>query len=361
MSGMVNRAACVLTLMIASGGTPAATNLVIGLLLPQNEPLSLSLRQGVELGVEEYQASNGCAAKLIVRGAVGHWGTDGVEAARLVTDDGAQGLIAPPNGAASHLALQIAGRTAVPVISLCGDSSVTQTGVPWTVRVAPRTLEEATAIFSRCRSTTQRWVACVPEERRGREIVSDLNQAARTAEVLLTHTIEVKWPMANLAEFCNRLLTNGPDGILIWLDPLPAASIVRGLKSAGFNGQLGGAGWLRCLEFETAAGPATQDFMIASPARPKSPDPRLAQFVTSFRARFGREPDAMSQTSYDAAQVLLEILNRARERPAHEFFPIAFCFSGVTGVLSFDELGNRKVVLEVQKGHGGSFGGSTRF
>ena len=61
----------------------------------------------------------------------------------MVLDDGAQALIAPPNGAATHLALQVAGRTAVPVISLCADSSVSRTGVPWMVRIAPTTIEEA--------------------------------------------------------------------------------------------------------------------------------------------------------------------------------------------------------------------------
>src|SRR5690242_1137323 len=119
------------TAVVTASETSAATNLVIGLLLPEDEPLSLSVRQGVLLGVERFQANRGTVARLVVRGAVGQWGTDGVEAARMVTDDGAQALIAPPAGAASHLALQIAGRTAVPVISLCGDSSVTQTGVPW--------------------------------------------------------------------------------------------------------------------------------------------------------------------------------------------------------------------------------------
>ena len=83
---------------------------------------------------------------LVARGRAGQWGSDGVEAAGLVTEDGVQGLIAPPDGSASHLVLQVSGRTAVPVISLCADSSVNQTGVPWMARIVPRTVERPSSL-----------------------------------------------------------------------------------------------------------------------------------------------------------------------------------------------------------------------
>ena len=71
----------------------------------------------------------------------------------MVLDDEACGLIAPPSGAASHLSLQVAGRTAVPVISLCPDASVTKAGIPWMIRIVPETREEARLLFTRLRST----------------------------------------------------------------------------------------------------------------------------------------------------------------------------------------------------------------
>jgi len=342
-----------------AGETPAATNLVIGLLLPENEPLSLSVRQGVELGVENYQGSRGAAARLVIRGAVGQWGADGVEAARMVTDDGAAGLIAPPSGGASHLALQIAGRTAVPVISLCGDSSVTRTGVPWTASVTPGTLDEAKTIFCASPGLNQ-WAAYVPEGRRGREITSDLKAAARDSGVFFQGPIEVKWPVLNLSELCDPARTDGLQGILLWLDPLPAATMVRRLREAGFHGKLAGPGWLNCKEFETAAGSGLEAFMIVSPAGAKSNETRLADFALAFRTHFGREPDAMAAMSYDAAQLLLELLCRAGDRPPRELFPIEFSTPGVTGVLRFDEFGKRQLELEPQEGQGGHFSCATR-
>ena len=155
------------------------TNLVIGLLVPPEEPGAASLRDGATLGVELANQSPGPHVRLVIRGRTGQWGADGVEAARMVTDDGALGLIAPPDGAATHLVLQVSGRTAVPVITLSADSSVSQTGVPWMARIVPRTVEEAKTLFTGIHAS--HWVAVIPDGRAGREAARDLNEPRPTA------------------------------------------------------------------------------------------------------------------------------------------------------------------------------------
>src|SRR6516162_4352858 len=120
------------------------TPIVIGLLLPPEQAESDCIRQGVLLAADQENEGSARKVSVIVRGRIGQWGADAVEAARMVLDDGVQGIIAPPDGAASHLALQVSGRTAVPLVSLCPDSSVSQTGVRWMVRAVPTTVEEAT-------------------------------------------------------------------------------------------------------------------------------------------------------------------------------------------------------------------------
>jgi ABC-type branched-subunit amino acid transport system substrate-binding protein len=252
--------------------------------------------------------------------------------------------------------LQVAGRTAVPVISLCGDSSVTQTGVPWVVRIVPRTSEEAKAIFSGCKSKAKRWIVCVPEGRRGREITHDITEAAAKAGVILQKAIEVKWPITDPSLFCDRLLTNRAEGFLLWLDPIPTASLLKLIRTAGFEGQLAGPSWLRCLEFENMAGPASEGFVMPSPTLDEEANDRFEHFASAFRARFGRKPDATAAMSYDATQLLVHILYllySANGRPAHELFPLDFSFPGVTGVLAFDPQGNRKVELELREGRDG--------
>ena len=166
------------------------TNLVIGLLVPPEEPGAASLRDGATLGVELANQSAGPQVRLIIRGRTGQWGADGVEAARMATDDGALGLIAPPDGAATHLVLQVSGRTAVPVITLSADSTVSQTGVPWMARIVPRTVEEAKTLFAGTHAS--HWVAVIPDGRAGREAARDLNEAATNSGCSIEKTFEVK-------------------------------------------------------------------------------------------------------------------------------------------------------------------------
>ena len=83
----------------------------------------------------------------------GQWGTAGNDAVILVSERHVDAIIAPSDGATSHLILQVSGRTRVPVASICSDSSITDAGVPWVVRVVPRTDQEAEALFVAARQS----------------------------------------------------------------------------------------------------------------------------------------------------------------------------------------------------------------
>jgi branched-chain amino acid transport system substrate-binding protein len=329
---------------------------VIGLLLPPEEPEAAGLRDGVALAVEH--ANQGAVGKvsLVIRGRLGQWGADAVEAARMVLDDGAQGLIAPPSGAATHLALQVSGRTAVPVASLCPDSSVTRAGIPWMLRVAPGTIEEARTVFSGLGlPATNRWVAFVPDGRAGREVLKDLAQAAIAVSSKLEKTWETTSPLTNIETLVAQVVTNRPEGILLWLDPVPAGTLARRLRKAGYQGKLAGPSRCQSPAFAAAAAGSLEGFLIAGMVLDPQSAGRLVSFRKAFRERFGREGDLTSAQSYDAATLLIELLRRAPAANLPKAFPLAFSLPGVTGELSFDSYGNRKVALQLLAGHEGHF------
>lgn len=322
----------------------------IGFLLPPEESGAASLREGATLGIERGNESGGPQARLIVRGRTGPWGADGVEAARMATDDGVQGLIAPPDGAATHLVLQVSGRTAVPVITLCPDASVTRTGVPWVARVVPSNEEEAKLIFSSARA--ERWTALIPDGRNGRELGRELRQTAAQCGRSLSATIELGLSTTNLARVSRQVLTNHPDAVLLWLDPKRAGALARALRSAGFRGVLAGPGRLRSAEFATAAGDAMAGFRVAAPV---AQDSLASSFDESFRSRFGHEPDADAIAAYDAATLMLRILRDAGARPALDAFPLLGATDGASGPLVFDFRGNRTVSLQLLEGRGAHY------
>ncbi len=346
------------TLLVVAGNlAPAQSNLIIGLLLPPEEPQAVSVREGVTLGVENANRTGGTNVQLVIRGRVGQWGADGVEAARMVLDDGAQGLIAPPDGAATHLVLQVSGRTAVPVVSLCADSSVTETGIPWMARIVPSTIEEAKVLFAF--APRKRWTAIVPAGRAGRQISADLTEAAKVCGCMLANTtnLDASWTNRGVVQ---KVLSANPQAILVWLDPLAAGLVAKQLRAAGFTGLLAGPGWLRSAEFIREK-EAVEGFLVPSVVLQDEARIHFDEFSADFRKRFNREPDAIAAASYEAAELLIDILRKASARQPHEVFPLRNEVSGAFGNLEFDGLGNRIAHLQLQRIFNGRFVSESRF
>jgi ABC-type branched-subunit amino acid transport system substrate-binding protein len=333
--------------------------ILIGLLLPPEETEAASLRQGVQLGVDHANQLPGAKVSFLVRGRVGQWGADGEEAGRMVLDDGVRGLIAPPGGAASHLALQVAGRTATPVISLCPDSSVVGAGIPWMVRIVPSTRDEARMLFSLFHTNTAgrpfRWGALVPTERAGREAASDLCHAAEGSGCALDRPVEVSPKLNDFSEIGKKVLATQPDGILLWLEASLAGGVAKSLRAAGFKGQLAGPSRLQSDAFTSDADGAAEGFVLPSPVLDSASQSVASRFVAAYRQHFSNEPDTTARMAYDAAVLLTDLLRKSGDNPSRLAFPITSEQPGASGNLKFDRNGNRLVPLELLQFRDGRF------
>ena len=338
--------------------TPESGLLKIGVLLPPEEPQLQSVREGILLAQEHANQGTCGPVQVSIRGRVGQWGADAMEAARLVADEGAAGLIAPPGGAASHLVLQVSGRTAVPVVTLCADSSVGHTGVPWLLRMAPRTEDQAAALFKEIFPTNsargRRWVALVPDQRAGREIAHDLRRASLDCDCDFDRIWEVG-ALTNAGQICAQALSSKPDAILLWLPPEPAGILAARLRGLRYQGPLAGPWPLQSSEFFSNAGSAAEGFMVPGVARDPEAVTRWQAFDAAYSKRWRHESDAMAATSYDAARLLFALLRRESfQLPPHRL-PPGFSWRGVTGEVTFDVEGNRKVQFELLRAHAGRF------
>jgi ABC-type branched-subunit amino acid transport system substrate-binding protein len=332
-------------------GAPAACaadgpSLVVGLLLPPDEPEAVSIRQGTLAAAEEANEGPGPRVKVAVRGRMGAWGSDASEAALLVMDDGAGALIAPPSGAASHLVLQVSGRTGVPVASLCPDASVTRASIPWMVRVAPSTLDEARALFEG--AAASRWLVFVPAGRAGREASRDLSAAAAAAagKRSIERSVETDGSVTGAA-LRDLVFSVHPDAVLIWLDPVPAGHLARSLRMAGFAGSLAGPMRLASPAFAAEAGSSAEGLFV--PVVAPEGDGVRAAFESRYRRLFGAAPGPAAAIANDAAKLLFDALKRGGAEGARRGFPPAERIRGATGLLAFDRNGNRLVTLQVRR------------
>jgi len=323
----------------ATDGAP----LVVGLLLPPDEPEAAGIRQGTLAAAEEANEGPGPRVTVAVRGKTGAWGSDASEAALLVMDDGASALIAPPSGAASHLVLQVSGRTAVPVASMCPDASVTRTSIPWMVRVAPSTRDEARALFAGT-PPASRWLVFVAPERAGREAAHDLSSSAAAGKRSIVRTIETDGRISDSA-LREIVASARPDAILVWLDAVPAGRLVRSLRAVGFHGALAGPMRLASPAFVAEADSAADGLLV--PAAAAGGGPAAAAFASRYLRLFGTEPGPAAAIAHDAAKLLIDALKKAGAEGARRAFPPAERVSGATGALAFDRHGNRVVSLQV--------------
>ena len=103
-------------------------------------------------------------------------------------------------------------------------------------------------------------------------------------------------------------------------------------------------------EFTRIAQAAAKGAYYTTVAGPIAEFPAAAEFAKGFEAKFKRKPESFALYAYDAAKVIVEALKKAIEEnggktPARE----ALCkavrqvsYTGITGLIEFDDKGDRK-------------------
>jgi branched-chain amino acid transport system substrate-binding protein len=349
---MLVRSRCLLAWLFLAplAGGAGVPQVTLGLVAPPSEPDATSLQRGVQLAVADANEKGDGPVRLEVRSENGQWGTVGNDAVILVSERHVGAIITPSDGGASHLILQVSGRMRIPVASVCSDSSVTYAGVPWVIRVVPRTDQEAEALFAAARRPDRsplHWWAVVPNGRPGRAVRRDLATAAHVTATPLEQILDGGDPKADLALLVHSIVAAGPDGVLIWLPPSLAGTVAAALRTAGYGGRLAGPAPLDSPAFFTSAGAAATGVLVTNFRTDAELRVRAEKFEKQFEQKFDAKPDFSAGVAYDAARVLIETLRRAGNTDGDRQFPIALPITGVTGVLHFDNSGNRTDALQV--------------
>lgn len=347
----------------------------LGFLMPAQPAEAAALRRGVEAGIASARKM-GVAVDWIGRSRTGQWGVEGEESARLALDDLADGLMAPPAGASTHLVLQVAGRTAVPVVSMCADSSVTGAGVPWLLQITPDTEAQAQALWGAFKqgdaTGPKKWMAVVPAGRAGREVRKDLEKAARKCGVLL----DPVWSMAAVDSGATEKTKEGArtqeqqaseisptglpvrapastDGLMVWLEAPMASEVVKAWRRAGRRERLAGPARLCSREFRQRAGDLSAQVFVAVP---ESAVLARSQSGGSASADVEGRLDWDEHMALESVLVLVERLklgdggNEAMRLPGKEW-------AGVDGAIRFDQWGKRQTELRVTTAAGTLPGG----
>jgi ABC-type branched-subunit amino acid transport system substrate-binding protein len=323
--------------------------LKLGIVAPPGEWDSTSLILGARLAVAESNEAAPGTVTLEVRGEAGQWGSAGNDAVFLARDRMVDAIIAPSDGGDSHLVLQVSGKTQVPVASVSPDSSVTEAGVPWAVRVVPRTDQEVEALFESQKRGPHAptWWAIAPPDRPGRAIRRDIGRAVRATHARLERILEAGRPGLVSIWAVQPILFGSPGGVLVWLPASESGRVVAALRASGYRGCIAGPGSIDAPDFFAAAGVAADGVLVAKYELNAGSSSRLEPFEKRYTRTFGAPLDFSAAAAYDAAQVLIETLRRADSRGGFAQFPLVLPIAGATGMLHFDKSGNRTDALQV--------------
>lgn len=142
----------------------------------------------------------------------------------------------------------------------------------------------------------------------------------------------------------DRVMTLKPQAVYLADFAGPLGEMVRALKARNFQGRILTTSAFAAPEvLEALEGRADGVYLTLPVFEATSEDPLISNFVTAYQEKYGELPGLYAAHGYDAMIVLLEALRKIDRPTASEMWKgmkQIQNFSGVTGVIQFDERGD---------------------
>jgi branched-chain amino acid transport system substrate-binding protein len=356
----------------ATGASPAAAvgDVIIlghvGSLTGSEATFGDSTDKGLKLAIEEANARGGVKGKRIELKTYDNQGKPeeaAIAATRLVVNDHASILLGEVASRRSLAMAPIADENKVPMISPASTNpKVTKDGDrvrPYVFRVCFIDPFQGTVMARFARETLKLGKVAVL-----RDVGNDYSVGL--ADYFLTRFKELGGAIvddqsykAGDQDFKAQLTAikgKKPEGIYIPGYYTDVALIARQARELGLRQPLmGGDGWDSAKLFEIG-GRALDGCYYSNHYSPDDPSPRIQEFVARYKAKFGAVPDTMAALGFDAGQIAVDAMTRARELtgPAiRDAIAATSGFQGVTGVITIGADHNAAksaVVLAIQNG-----------
>jgi ABC-type branched-subunit amino acid transport system substrate-binding protein len=306
------------------------------------------LKQGVELALEEANAEGGYAGlpfELVAKNDQALWGASSNTLVELAYGDEVWAIIGSIDSNSTHVALRAALKAEVMIVNVgSSDPTMTETGIPWIVRVTPDDRQTsyllAKLLFIDKKFT--RVAVLRSSNRYGRFGIKEFRDAARRLMRPLPMEVQFRPGQEDFADQLEKIAGAGVEAVLLWTDDWHAARIIRQMRQRGMKQPVFGTDRLVTEEFLDSAKEAAEGVTVTTWMNPSRNDPGWVGFQSTYRERFGQDPGVFGAYAYDAARMTVAAirkvgLNRARIRDA--LMDIR-SYRGVAGTMQFDVTSN---------------------
>jgi branched-chain amino acid transport system substrate-binding protein len=321
--------------------------------------------QGTILAIEEVNKKGGYKGipfRLMIHNDVGLWGAAANEIVKM-DDEGVWAWLGSIDDIVSHVAIRATLKLEIPCVNTANpDPTFSETNIPWAIRVIPDDRQASYLMVNQIINIDghKRIAVIRANNRYGRVGTLHFNRTATR----LGHPIVIEERFSDgetvFKDQLEHIKKASPDAIAIWGNAIESALIIQQIRGTGLAQPLYTSDRVVNEEFLRLAGPLADGIKTTCQYNPDANNPKLKEFQSDYRKRFGMEPDVIAAHSYDGMNILLEAiqkagLNRALVRDLLTDLKTFNGYEGVTGKIIFDQTWNNVRPIFMAKVNKGKF------
>lgn len=338
----------------------AAGPLKIGVLLPMSGQFAqhaAQIRNGIDLAVEQYQQTRNKPVSLVYGDTKGHPETSGAEYKNLTQREYASVVLGPLLVRTTEEVAQEAKRTGVPFISFSKKEGLTQLGDEvWRLGATAADQVRTVLKFAIEDEGLSRFAVAYPGNAGGQEFADVFqNQAAALGAEITGSFSYTVGEEASAANAIRALQANPPQALFIADTLENALPLLQQINGMNLNvALLGPALWDDPVAIR-GLGQLLENATYAAPFNGSSQRPEVTQFVSQYKAKYGRDPDLLAAQGFDAANFVLRAADTSPgdEKSLGARLAGVPPFEGVTGYLhpaSSHEIERDLPILRINNG-----------
>ena len=330
----------------AQQNNPAIGEIVkIGLLV--NNGTSIAAQNAAQMAIDianKKATDKGKHFQLITKSMEGSWGTGSKEAVNMVFNERAWAILGSHNGRNAHLVEQVIAKTGLVFLSAWAtDPTLTQAFVPWFFNCVPNDTQQAIALIEE-----------IYTKRKSNDIAIIYDEGYDSKQALKSFLKQVKIadkkepiqfsytnPSKNSEIILNKIKKTSIDGFVIFWESNWSWNMIRQLRNKKMNQSVFGT--ISMLGSNELKPVVSEDYtnitIINSGNWFKSNE---LNFKTEYQNKYGIMPNAIAAYTFDGMNVIIEAIRSSGfDREKFQEAMSKTDYTGVTGVIKFDEKGNR--------------------
>jgi branched-chain amino acid transport system substrate-binding protein len=315
---------------------------------------SVRTREGIVLAIEEAnqeRRQGELPFDLIEHEGIAQWGGAANLAAQLA-DEKVLGYLGTIDGTDAHVALRVTLKTEIVMVNTSDpDQTLTETQIPWLIRVLPdHRQEEGRIIELVVKKYGYKRIAVLRTGDRFARVGAHLfMDFARRLGCPAVQELLFAPGATDISYQLGAIKESQPDAIFLMGEPADIGRFAKQIRQAGITARFFGTDLLMEDAFLKNAGDAAEGTTFTFYFDPSRQDSLWTDFVTRFKQRWGHEPDAYAGYAYDGAQIMLHAMRIAgpnRWRIRDQVYDLDY-YQGVTGWMRFDGTGSNTAPVRV--------------